>query len=232
MCVHPSICHGHGLFPPLGCRGWSRDHTVSSSAEMPQAASAALWLSVMAVLKPGLRSLGLSPSKSPLIVGSRPGPSPRARPCSHSCGLSCQCPPQVGCGTSVSPFPPGHLLLVGRLRGSSHQAPGQSRHLLCVFQNQLLTKGMVILRDKIRFYEGEWQPCTGDHVPRHLLAGVAAGYRGWCPRMVALQACLLEPWPCQPCWAPRALGGPRRGRNDARGGRAGIDQGVGRAGSS
>ncbi|EPQ04237.1 Proline-rich protein 5 [Myotis brandtii] len=25
-------------------------------------------------------------------------------------------------------------------------------------QNQLLTKGMVILRDKIRFYEGEWQP--------------------------------------------------------------------------
>lgn len=24
----------------------------------------------------------------------------------------------------------------------------------CVLQNQLLTKGMVILRDKIRFYEG------------------------------------------------------------------------------
>lgn len=31
------------------------------------------------------------------------------------------------------------------------------------FQNQLLTKGMVILRDKIRFYEGEWAPgsCAG-----------------------------------------------------------------------
>lgn len=28
----------------------------------------------------------------------------------------------------------------------------------CAFQNQLLTKGMVILRDKIRFYEGEWRP--------------------------------------------------------------------------
>lgn len=128
----------------------------------------------------------------------------------------------------MSPFPPGRLLLVGRLRGPSRQAPGQSRHLLCVFQNQLLTKGMVILRDKIRFYEGEWQPCTRDRVPRHLLAGVAAGHRGWCPRMVALQACLLEPWPCQPCWAPRALGGPRRGRNDAPG-RQGWDPAPGGA---
>lgn len=30
---------------------------------------------------------------------------------------------------------------------------------VCTFQNQLLTKGMVILRDKIRFYEGEWPHC-------------------------------------------------------------------------
>lgn len=29
-----------------------------------------------------------------------------------------------------------------------------TKSCLCVSQNQLLTKGMVILRDKIRFYEG------------------------------------------------------------------------------
>lgn len=50
---------------------------------------------------------------------------------------------------------------------------------LCPFQNQLLTKGMVILRDKIRFYEGE----SGSVVARTVctvtpLAGVAAGHCG------------------------------------------------------
>lgn len=49
---------------------------------------------------------------------------------------------------------------------------------VCGFQNQLLTKGMVILRDKIRFYEGEsGGPVAGTGRPATLPAGVAAGQR-------------------------------------------------------
>lgn len=63
---------------------------------------------------------------------------------------------------------------------------------VCGFQNQLLTKGMVILRDKIRFYEGEsGGPVAGTGRPATLPAGVAAGRRD-----VAGLFC-----------APRALGG-------------------------
>lgn len=41
--------------------------------------------------------------------------------------------------------------------GFCHSAEGKYyMSLLFVFQNQLLTKGMVILRDKIRFYEGKY----------------------------------------------------------------------------
>lgn len=46
----------------------------------------------------------------------------------------------------------------------------------CALQNQLLTKGMVILRDKIRFYEGEWgRPAAGAVCWAVLPPGVAAG---------------------------------------------------------
>lgn len=49
----------------------------------------------------------------------------------------------------------------------------------CAFQNQLLTKGMVILRDKIRFYEGELgSPVVAAMCWVALLAGVAAGRPG------------------------------------------------------
>lgn len=55
-------------------------------------------------------------------------------------------------------------------------------------QNQLLTKGMVILRDKIRFYEGE----SGAQQLDQALGHEAGGRGCW------------EPWHR---WAPGALGG-------------------------
>lgn len=67
--------------------------------------------------------------------------------------------------------------------------PGTPGHpvtaTLCAFQNQLLTKGMVILRDKIRFYEGESGLVAGPECRATLPAGVAAGRCGQCPGVVA-----------------------------------------------
>lgn len=66
----------------------------------------------------------------------------------------------AGAGVSVSPSLLGLGCVVVDSWGPAHQeAPGHPRGgdsvSVCAFQNQLLTKGMVILRDKIRFYEGE-----------------------------------------------------------------------------
>lgn len=61
---------------------------------------------------------------------------------------------------------------------------------VCAFQNQLLTKGMVILRDKIRFYEGK-------------CGSLATGTECWAmPRASGL----LGGWPCQPCLCPQGCG--------------------------
>lgn len=79
---------------------------------------------------------------------------------------------------------------------------------LCAFQNQLLTKGMVILRDKIRFYEGESGPAAGTQCRAALLAGTAAGRCGQRPGLVAPQVSLGNPgWHRQPCLGPRVLRG-------------------------
>lgn len=88
---------------------------------------------------------------------------------------------------SVSPSLLGLGCVVVDSWGPAHQeAPGHplggDSVSVCAFQNQLLTKGMVILRDKIRFYEGEsggpWPGrCAGPH---HLLAwplGIVASTR-------------------------------------------------------
>lgn len=71
----------------------------------------------------------------------------------------------------------GHL-------GSCGPGPPQGSEIPRVcFQNQLLTKGMVILRDKIRFYEGEWCPRWVCRV----LCGVPwAGHQQMCPQTPGL----------------------------------------------
>lgn len=75
------------------------------------------------------------------------------------------------------------------------------------FQNQLLTKGMVILRDKIRFYEGEWQPGQTVRWAR-LLAGWLLGIVA-ATREGGTAGGPVGAVDCQPRLGSRALGGPR-----------------------
>lgn len=60
---------------------------------------------------------------------------------------------QTGCGSSA--YPSGPRLPAGKCWGPQVPLRGGDGISTCALQNQLLTKGMVILRDKIRFYEGE-----------------------------------------------------------------------------
>lgn len=53
------------------------------------------------------------------------------------------------------PTPLGLDCLLGSVGGPKSPLWGCDGIFTCALQNQLLTKGMVILRDKIRFYEGE-----------------------------------------------------------------------------
>ena len=79
---------------------------------------------------------------------------------------------QAGCGSSVGPSPSGPRLPAGKCWGPWAAPPrGGDGISTCALQNQLLTKGMVILRDKIRFYEGE----CGDSGP----GAVAGCLRAW-----------------------------------------------------
>lgn len=71
----------------------------------------------------------------------------------------------------------------------------------CAFQNQLLTKGMVILRDKIRFYEGKWQARVLGHAACWCGCwSLWLGRHHPCARRNRGTACLT--------WAPGALGRP------------------------
>lgn len=92
-------------------------------------------------------------------------------------GLSCRLMGRRGRGR-----PSGGLRLPKAIPRGSNSLP------VCAFQNQLLTKGMVILRDKIRFYEGE---CGG---PQRGLSAGTCHHICW------------DTWPCVPCLCPRGSG--------------------------
>lgn len=77
----------------------------------------------------------------------------------------------------MGPSPQGPRLPVGKCWGPWVPPPqGGDSISTCALQNQLLTKGMVILRDKIRFYEGE---CGGPGPGA--VAGCLRAWRSWAP---------------------------------------------------
>lgn len=147
---------GMRLFPPFGSCQWCWDSMVSSSAKMPgQRTQGPCSLNLTLVTVGHSQAVGHQAPHLWDVQAATSWLSPWGQFCppGQAEGQALQ---QAGCGLSVSPLPSGPQLLAGALWGRYLPGPPAVRDGVSgAFQNQLLTKGMVILRDKIRFYEGE-----------------------------------------------------------------------------